>query len=564
MSDKLHFTVYFDGTGNNKDVDTPKSAHSNVARLYEADQAKGTNLAHNSGHEPQQYDAHDRSGQSEKIYFDGVGSQPNVTLRSLTEGGTGLGSQARIDQAYDAIVAFHNKYPDQKVDVNIVGFSRGAAQSRALANQLIERGVPRTDEFGKPTGGFLIPPGDAHINKLAIFDTVASYGYAISDTHLGKKLAIGKNVGSTTHMVAMNEYRETFRLTSALRKDDNSRIEELKFAGAHSQVGGGYPDDVLAAGPYAVMYNRLQMAGVQMGPMQQADIQNIQKYNNIINSPEKVQQALIDSRLRYGDKAFSQNADGTFQKVDNTPFPMERGYFNARERQRQPFDHQTSGRGVLFENDDSLSRLQITRTAEYFGSWLNDLGRKVLSSVTRFVGKDEPKLALDEMLYRSERKLADSKAVTLEQSATLSAELKSSRPSAQYIESLNLQTVPIPGQVIQGQQNDSQTQKRSDSFKAMEQKARGLNPVAKIDEASESGHKAISGVVVDMDEHHILQKVGKTDQFVIHDRRDIDPNRTFQMGRSTAIVHSKGIGDLAGTFVAKMEPDPALANVMRR
>ena len=76
-----------------------------------------------------------------------------MTARSLLEGGTGLGGQERIDQAYDAIVA--------------------------------------------------------------------SYGNAMSDTHVGKNLEIGKNVDSTTHLVAMNEYRDTFRLTSALRSDEN-------------------------------------------------------------------------------------------------------------------------------------------------------------------------------------------------------------------------------------------------------------------------------------------------------------------------------------------------------
>ncbi|MFJ4157214.1 hypothetical protein ACIPZF_20735 [Pseudomonas sp. NPDC089752] len=54
-------------------------------------------------------------------------------------------------------MAFHNKHPDQKVDVNIVGFSRGAAQSRALANEFVERGVPKLDGLGQPTGDFLIP-----------------------------------------------------------------------------------------------------------------------------------------------------------------------------------------------------------------------------------------------------------------------------------------------------------------------------------------------------------------------------------------------------------------------
>ncbi|HEK1006912.1 TPA: DUF2235 domain-containing protein [Pseudomonas putida] len=402
MSDALRFTVYFDGTGNNKDLDTPKGAHTNVARLFEADQAKGTNLARNSGHEPQQYDAQDRSGQSEKVYFDGVGSQPDVSLRSLAEGGTGLGGQGRIDQAYDAIVAFHNKYPDQKVDVNIVGFSRGAAQSRALANEFIDRGVPKLDGQGKPTGDYLIPPGEAHVNKLGIFDTVASYGYAMSDTHLGKNLEIGKNVDSTTHLVATNEYRDTFRLTSALRNDDNSRIEEVKFAGAHSQVGGGYRNDVLAAAPLAYMYESLQSAGVELGPLQQEDVQRIENYNELVQSPEKVQQALIDSRLK------------------------------------------------------------------------------------------------------------------------------------------------------------------ADSFKAMEEKARGLNPSASIGEASQTGRKATSGMVIDVDDHHILQKVGQTDQFVIHDRRDVDPSRNFQVGKSTAIVNEKGIGEVARDVAPKLELDMGLSQAMRR
>ncbi|WP_212630919.1 DUF2235 domain-containing protein [Pseudomonas sp. KB-10] len=75
MNDSIRFTVYFDGTGNNKDLNTPEGTQTNVARLYELDTAKGTNLARNSGHAPQQYDAHERTGQSEKVYFDGVGSQ---------------------------------------------------------------------------------------------------------------------------------------------------------------------------------------------------------------------------------------------------------------------------------------------------------------------------------------------------------------------------------------------------------------------------------------------------------------------------------------------------------
>ncbi|MOA63420.1 hypothetical protein D3C78_1891380 [compost metagenome] len=67
-----------------------------------------------------------------------------------------------------------------------------------------------------------------------------------------------------------------------------------------------------------------------------------------------------------------------------------------------------------------------------------------------------------------------------------------------------------------------------------------------------------------MDDHHILQKVGQTSEFVIHDRRDCDPNRTYQVGKSTAIVHDKGIDDLARNLAPKLEQDAGLSKAMRR
>ena len=65
MAYPLRFTVYFYGTGNNKYLHALEGA--NVARPYELDTAKGTNLAYNSGLMPQKYDANDRSGVSEQI-----------------------------------------------------------------------------------------------------------------------------------------------------------------------------------------------------------------------------------------------------------------------------------------------------------------------------------------------------------------------------------------------------------------------------------------------------------------------------------------------------------------
>ncbi|TWI47781.1 putative alpha/beta hydrolase family protein DUF2235 [Pseudomonas duriflava] len=587
MSADLHFTVYFDGTGNNKDIHTPEGMQTNVARLYELDTAKGTNLARNSEHAPIQYNALERSGKSEKVYFDGVGSQAERTAVSYLEGGTGLGSQERIEQAYSAIVAFHNKYPDQKIDVNIVGFSRGAAQSRALANELINRGVPKLNEEGIPTDQYLILPGQAHVNKLGIFDTVASYGSALGDTHLGKNLEISENVASTTHLVAMNEYRRTFRLTSALRSDsDNSRIEELKFAGAHSQVGGGYRNDILAAGPLAVMYERLQAAGIQMAPMLQEDVQRIEQYNELIKSPAKVQDALIDSRLQAGNEAFTRSVDGSFQKIDNSPFILEKGTVNFFSRQNRPFDHEVNGRGVIFENDDSLSKSLLVRNFERFGAQLKDLGNKALSAASRYIGHESKKEAYDSTEKSLSMQKSNLIAASHEQVSGLSNNLKVSRPSASYIEGLKLQPVPVPQTLTSLLQPDLQSQppnKKSmksggavkvevfDGVLEISQATssignsqhtgwvtmaslpaaglpNGVYPLSDaIDPAKKVHPQSFGGQILHVDQTHVYQFGPKG--ILQHDRKIFDQALTGEepaVGKCYAVSYSRGVGKVKG------------------
>lgn len=443
MSKTVYFSVYLDGTANNKDNDLPKGGHTNVARLYAYDAALGTNLARNSDHKAVAYDPERYLGQSEKIYIDGVGSQQRSTPGALIERGTGSGSQNRIEQAYDAVVAFYNKNQGFDVDVNLIGFSRGAAQARALANEIIDRGVPRLDSQWKATGEYLVPPGQAQVNKLAIFDTVASYGIPITESHPNKNLEISKNVKSTTHLVAMHEYRATFPLTSALRNDSNAGIEEVKFAGAHSQVGGGYRNDVLAAGPLAFMYDRMKVAGIEMGPVPPEELKRIEQYNALIKDPERLQEALIDSRLLKGNEAFTREADGSYTLVDNQAFPSERGTFSASRRQDRPFEQEVIGRKVIFENDDSRAEPVLQRIARKIGESIpgwrdkaadiaavpdSPAGRSIDDRLSRRIPGHEPELA----------------ALAHKQVADLSSLLASSKPAVEHLQKLNLEQVPVP------------------------------------------------------------------------------------------------------------------------
>ena len=443
MSASVYFSVYLDGTANNKDTDGPDGTHTNVARLYELDAAAGSNLARNSRHKPEQYEPSRYHGQSEKIYIDGVGSQEGNSPIALIERGTGRGGQSRIDQAYEAYVDFCNKNADQAVELNLIGFSRGAAQARALANEVIDRGVPKLDSHGEPTSEYLVPPGQGKVNKLAIFDTVASYGNPKTDSHPSKNLAISKNVESTTHLVAMHEYRDTFPLTSALRNDDNSRIEELKFAGAHSQVGGGYRNDVLAVAPLAFMHKRLTEAGLDMRPLPAQELKRIEAFNNLIKDPEQLRLALIDSRLFEGNEAFKLNPDGSYTMVDNSPFPSEQGTFLPFRRQAYPFAQEVEGRRVIFENDGSLGEPLLQRIGrglgQRFAGWIDKI--EIESALP---GQPLGESYDEDLVKVGQGYDALMAAQSQEQVAELSSMLTNSRPDVAYLQSLNIQEVPMP------------------------------------------------------------------------------------------------------------------------
>lgn len=451
MSKNVYFSVYFDGTANSKDNDKPLGTHTNVARLYECDAAKGTNLSRNSGHEAVAYDPAHYLGLSEKLYFDGVGSHQRSTPTALVERGTGRGSESRIEQAYEAVVAFCNKNQDLQVDLNLIGFSRGAAQARALANEIIDRGVPKLDSQWKATREYLIPPGQAQVNKLAIFDTVASYGLPITESHPDKNLEISRNVKSTTHLVAMHEYRTTFPLTSALRNDDNSRVEEVKFAGAHSQVGGGYRNDLLAAGPLAFMYDRLKSAGVELAPLPPEEMKRIEQYNALIKHPDRLQDALIDSRLLKGNEAFRREANGSWTVLNNRPFPTERGTANVLgwkilgrlEWQKQPFDHAVSGRKVIFENDGSRGEPVIRRIGKELGQ--NFFGWSDKAEGFSSLPDYQPDSSFSSTVEaRQERFEAEEAAQSRKQVAELSLLLAGSKPEIEHIQRLGLEEVPLP------------------------------------------------------------------------------------------------------------------------
>jgi uncharacterized protein (DUF2235 family) len=104
------------------------------------------------------------------------------------------------------------------------------------------------------------------ITYLGIYDSVGAMGvHALGIPGLKSKLDAGHNTSPTSiivkcrHALAIDEHRSSFRLTPVLNWIDNKKdrdvgayddhIEQMWFVGAHSNIGGGYPNNILSMKP---------------------------------------------------------------------------------------------------------------------------------------------------------------------------------------------------------------------------------------------------------------------------------------------------------------------------
>jgi uncharacterized protein (DUF2235 family) len=111
-------------------------------------------------------------------------------------------------------------------------------------------------------------PEDITIDFMGLFDTVEAYGVPIEEMRegvhrlvwpisFGGDHSIWKNVKCVRQALSLDDERRTFHpIRVSLSKEDLGesgqtckRVEEVWFAGVHSDVGGGYPDDATAHVP---------------------------------------------------------------------------------------------------------------------------------------------------------------------------------------------------------------------------------------------------------------------------------------------------------------------------
>jgi RHS repeat-associated protein len=182
------------------------------------------------------------------FYYAGVGS--SFATRGVG-GLTGAGGGRRIEKAYRDFLA---AYESGDTDVDIIGFSRGAALAREFANVLNKRGYK-----GCPV----------KIRFIGLFDTVGSFGIPGNHVNLTIHMDLPANVETARQAIAEDERRFLFPLTPLNSAGEGQDFDEQRFPGDHSDIGRGHGNDSndLSRAPLEYIWNAGINAGVPFGPL---------------------------------------------------------------------------------------------------------------------------------------------------------------------------------------------------------------------------------------------------------------------------------------------------------
>jgi uncharacterized protein (DUF2235 family) len=270
-------------------------------------------------------------------YYDvGIGAlveypgRPNALLSTADRvlgGGWGAGFESNVEEAFRFLA--HNYCEGD--EIFIFGFSRGAAQARALTHFLdwlggvpaksdayfgplfflhyvTTRGAGRPDDVATADGGRPDEPMvPIAIKYLGVWDTVMALGsrfhatrrtstagraFYVSDTPAGC-------VTTARQALAIDEERYDFRPEVWRAAGSHQNLEQRWFAGSHSNVGGGYVHDGLANIPFRWLLEEAAASGLAI------DRDFVKPYNpypqaRLYRSTGLVYQILEFVRLRLG------------------------------------------------------------------------------------------------------------------------------------------------------------------------------------------------------------------------------------------------------------------------
>ncbi|MDY0071190.1 MAG: RHS repeat-associated core domain-containing protein [Thauera sp.] len=240
-----------------------------------------------------------------------LGGNPADVLQSFT-------GKARVDFLLSDLHKHADLVDDDEIiDLDIIGYSRGAAEARDFANQIAANTVDGWYAYSSRTLGEQCQK--VNFRFLGLWDTVLS-------THVGSyQLAIPDAFQHVAQAVAVNEYRGlavAFPLESILGGPvpaHQARIER-GFLGAHSDIGGGFVDGELARIALNWMVEQAKQAGLMMEDLNHsfADLATTVVFhdsssNLLQNGPRSGSE---DRQVRYLDGTVSRQREAAGQVLN--------------------------------------------------------------------------------------------------------------------------------------------------------------------------------------------------------------------------------------------------------
>jgi len=235
-------------------------------------------------------------GIAQPIYY---GAGVGTGLWDRVRGGMfGRGLSQHVQDAYRFIVEQY----DPGDDIFLFGFSRGAYTARSTAGLLRNSGILKREHVGKIGAAYKLyrrrddasrPNAvearlfrkafawEARVAFIGVWDTVGALGIPVGIPWLPTTwlhfvnrrwefhdVQLSKYVDHAYQAVAIDERRPQFEPTLWAQQPDadGQRMEQVWFAGVHSNIGGGYRDSGLSDISFLWMKDRAEACGLAFDP----------------------------------------------------------------------------------------------------------------------------------------------------------------------------------------------------------------------------------------------------------------------------------------------------------
>jgi uncharacterized protein (DUF2235 family) len=229
----------------------------------------------------------DAKGTEQRVFYhSGVGTNRS---ERLTGGAFGVGLSRNVQDTYRFLV--ENYEPGD--ELFIFGFSRGAFTARSTAGFVRNSGILKPQYADRVPQAYALyrnrrshPRGTAaqlyrrsysyetRIRFIGVWDTVGALGVPLSGMGRFNRrwqfhdTDLSTTVDAAFQALAVDEKRRPFEPTLWQKQADagDQRLEQVWFAGVHSDVGGGYPEGGLADVALTWMVSRAESCGLEFRP----------------------------------------------------------------------------------------------------------------------------------------------------------------------------------------------------------------------------------------------------------------------------------------------------------